>query len=165
MAPTKLEPIDWARVAAVLAGCVAVIVATGAVAFAVRTCPPGPDGGKKCPTLGEWFDQDTSAKAILVGAAAGAAFGVIDNTLLYVGMSSLETVFARLPGGRDPLVLAGYGNAFSSVVSIFVSTFVGRWIASVYHLDIDRAPLWSSAVGILVGCVVAIAVPQALARR
>ena len=179
-----MEPLDWPRIVSVLVGCAVLIVATGAMAFSVRKCdldepPPsfvgdamlegeGDDGTSKkahCPSLEAWLDQDTSAKSILVGAATGAAFGLIDNTLLWVGMSSLETLFARLPGGTEPNVLAGYGNAFSSIVSAFVSTFIGRWIADVTDVDVDKSPLWAMAVGILLGCIVGIVVPSLLFRR
>lgn len=180
-----MEPLDWPRIVSVLVGCVVLVVATGAMAFGVRKCdvPPSfvghavvsygeraraPEDEKKpsqCPDFEQWIDQDTSAKSILVGAAAGAAFGLIDNTLLWVGMSSLETLFARLPGGTEPNVLAGYGNAFSSIVSAFVSTFIGRWIADVTDVDVDKAPLWSMALGILLGCLLGIVIPSLLFRR
>lgn len=152
-----MEAIHWPRIASVLVGCVVLIVATGYLAFTMRPCTP-----KHCPSFEEWIDQDTSAKSILVGAAAGAAFGIIDNTLLWVGMSAMDSLFARLPGGTTPNVLAGYGNAFSSVVSAFVSTFVGRIIADAFHVNLDKTPLWSMAFGILVGCVVGILVPLAV---
>ena len=161
-----MEPIDWRRVASVLVGCVALIVATGTIAFSVRKCPPSADASDttSCPDLEDWLDQDTSTKSILVGSAAGMAFGLIDNTLLWVGMSALDTVFARLPGGTEANVLAGYGNAFSSIVSAFVSTFVGRFIADTANVDVDKAPLWSMALGIFVGCLVGMFVPRKIAE-
>lgn len=177
MSPT---PLDWPRIVSVFVGCAVLVVTTGAMAFSVRKCDAAPldevgdamlggeEGeapGRPCPSLERWLDQDTSAKSILVGAAAGAAFGLIDNTLLWVGMSSLETLFARLPGGTEPNVLAGYGNAFSSIVSAFVSTFVGRWIADVTDVDVDKSPLWAMALGILLGCLVGIVVPVLLLRK
>lgn len=175
------SPLDWPRIVSVFVGCAVLVVATGAMAFSVRKCDTAPldqvgdavlGGGsdderqaeRPCPDVAQWLDQDTSAKSILVGAAAGAAFGLIDNTLLWVGMSSLETLFARLPGGTEPNVLAGYGNAFSSIVSAFVSTFVGRWIADVTDVDVDKSPLWAMALGILLGCLVGIVLPVLLLR-
>ena len=151
------EPIEWRRVASVLAGCAVLVVATGGVAFATRPCDE--EGG--CPDLDAWLDQDTRLKSIAVGMAAGVAFGLIDNLLLWLGMSAMDTALARLPGGDRPLALAGYGNAFSSVVSAFVSTFVGRLLANVYDVDVDKAPLWSMATGLLLGCLLGVAVPRA----
>ena len=153
------EPIEWGRVASVLSGCAVLIVATGGVAFYTRPCDAEGEG---CPSLDEWLDQDTTAKSVAVGMAAGVAFGLIDNVLLWLGMNAMDTALARLPGGGNPLALAGYGNAFSSVVSAFVSTFVGRLLANVYHVDVSRAPLWSMATGLLVGCLMGVAVPRAL---
>ena len=152
------EPVEWGRVASVLVGCAVLIVATGGVAFATRPC----DDDTVCQGLDEWLDQDTSAKSVAVGMAAGVAFGLIDNLLLWLGMSAMDTALARMPGGGSPLALAGYGNAFSSVVSAFVSTFVGRFLANVYHVDVSRAPLWSMAIGLLAGCLMGAAIPRAL---
>lgn len=152
------EPIEWHRVASVLVGCAVLVVATGGVAFATRPCEGGADA---CPDLDAWLDQDTRLKSIAVGMTAGVAFGLIDNLLLWLGMSAMDTLLARLPGGDQPLALAGYGNAFSSVVSAFVSTFVGRLLANVYRVDVDKAPLWSMATGLLLGCLLGVAVPRA----
>lgn len=152
-----MDRIDWHRIASVIVGCLVVIVATGHLAYDARK--------DKSESVEAWIDQDTSSKAILVGTVAGAAFGLIDNTLLWLGMSSMDSLFVRLPGGDQPNVLAGYGNAFSSVVSAFVSTFVGRYISSVFGVDVDRAPLWSMAVGILLGCVIGIVIPMAVLKR
>ena len=154
------RPLEWSKICAVGIGCLVLVLATGYAAFTTRPCPAG-----ACPSFAAWFDQDTRPRTMLVGAAAGAAFGLIDNALLWLGMSALETLFRRLPGGTDPLVLAGYGNAFSSLVSAFVSTFVGRWISNVFDVDVDKAPLWSMALGIAIGCAVGIALPAALMRR
>ena len=151
-------PIAWGRVLSVLVGCVVLVVLTGALAFAARPC----DSTFDCPDLLDWLDRDTSLKAVLVGAAAGVAFGLVDNALLFIGMNELDTLFARLPGGSMHKVLAGYGNCFSSVISAFVSTFIGRWIADVTHVDVSKAPMWSMALGILVGCLCGIVLPMLL---
>lgn len=157
-----MRPIQWPQVLSVLIGCLVLIFATGLVSFSTRPCRQGEEGEEICPSFVEWIDQDTSTKSILVGAAAGVAFGLIDNILLYVGMSSLESVFKRLPAGGDPNVLAGYGNAFSGLVSAFVSVFLGRLFANVFHLDVDKAPLWSMAIGTLFGSLLGVVVPYQL---
>ena len=149
-------PIEWARISAVILGCVVLIVATGYAAYASRKC----DDDDKCPSFEEWIDRDMSPKSIAVGVAAGTVFGLIDNALLWTGMSALDTLFARLPGGDNVNVMAGYGNAFSSVISAFVSTFVGQYIADTFGIDVDKTPLWSMAFGILLGCILGIVGPS-----
>lgn len=153
----KARPIEWSRISAVLTGCAVLILASGYVAFRSRPCPDG-----VCPSLEQWLDRDLSVRAISVGVLAGFAFGLIDNALLWVGISSLDSLFAHFPGGGQPTVLAGYGNAFSSVISAFVSTFIGRWISDVFEVDLDRVPLWSMALGILTGSILGIAIPRML---
>lgn len=185
MPKAELPPIDWTSVTRVLLGSLALILATGALAYATRPCKGGAaeveeEGGEVVEEEGDdddhrshpaacarepffaWFDQRTSLRYIMLGASAGVVFGAIDNILLWYGISALETVFARLPLGRNSNVVAGYGNAFSSLISAFVSTFVSRFIANTMHVDVDDAPLWSMAFGVVIGCVIGIALPLAI---
>ena len=156
----KSTRVEWISILCVLIGCLVVIVATGYAAFQTRPCTEA-----KCLDFEEWLDQDDSVKSVLVGAAAGATFGLIDNTLLWVGMNSMESLFRLFPRGDEPNFLAGYGNAFSSIVSAFISVFVGRWISNVFNVDVDRSPLWSMAMGILFGCVIGIVLPSMFVYR
>lgn len=156
----QLPPVEWGSALRLFLGCIVFTTAIGAWAFHTRSCPPG----RRCPTLGEWLDGPApSLKAALVGLGSGVAFGFIDNCLLFLGIASLDTLFERLPYAHgDSRVIAGYGNTFSSAFSALASTFVGRGIASATHMDVDDAPLWSMALGLVAGGLVGIAVPRAL---
>ena len=87
---------------------------------------------------------------------------MIDNCLLFFGMSALDAVFARLPGGSDPSIQAAYGNAVGSSFSAFGAAFVGQ--AIVHITGTSHTPLWSQAIGVFVGGLLGILVPCMLLR-
>ena len=149
--------VEWRKIVLVGALCLALVLASGAWAFSVRHDPG-------TTSLDDWLDADDSARSAIAGLVAGLAFGCIDNVLLVAGISALDTVLVRLPFGEDPTVVAGYGNAISGVVSSLVSTFVGRGVADAMSVDLGRAPLWSTAVGFLVGGLVGVVGPRLLLR-
>ena len=152
------KEVKWTEIARLLVGCTVLTTALGMLAFRMRPCDD-----KKCESFGEWINGGRlTAATMLVGAGAGVAFGFLDNCFLFLGMSSLDSVFRMLPYGDDSRVLAGYGNAFSSTISAFASTFVGRLIADMAGVSIDDAPLWAMATGLLVGGMAGIAVPRLL---
>ena len=148
---------------AVLVGlCVALIAASATWAFHLRPCD---ESG--CEGFEEWINgsKGLTLKSIMVGLLTGIVFGFVDNALMFAGIAALDKSFARLPFGEDPLVMAGYGNAFSSTVSAFVSTFIGKGIAGISGVDPDKAPLWAMAVGLLLGCVIGVLLPRVLLGR
>ncbi len=59
---------------------------------------------------------------------ANIIFGFIDNAGLFFGGVYLDEIFAKLPGGLDANVTAGYGNTFSDTLGIFLGTFSGLMI-------------------------------------
>lgn len=114
-----------------------------------------PDG-----TVKEYFNgQNPTTKKIMVGMASGLIFGFIDNFGLFMGMSILDPVIKKLPGASDTNVFAGYGNTFSDAVGAFLGTFGGKYVADKFKED--EYPIWSEAVGIILGCLVGIAAGKA----
>jgi len=98
--------------------------------------------------------SDNSNMAIIVGMASGVIFGFIDNFGLFTGMSILDPILKKLPGASDPNVFAGYGNTFSDAIGAFLGTFGGRLISDKFNKD--EYPIWTEAVGIIIGCLIGI---------
>lgn len=112
-------------------------------------------------TVREYFNgRDPTTKKIMVGMASGLIFGFIDNFGLFMGMSILDPLIKQFPGAGDPNVFAGYGNTFSDMVGAFLGTFGGKYMADRFKED--EYPIWSEAVGIIVGCLVGIAAGKAV---
>lgn len=99
-----------------------------------------------------------SMAAILTGMVANIVFGMIDNGGLFFGMSALDPI---LPEGE--LTRAGLGNTFSDGLGAFLGTFSGVIIKSI--TKIDDTPLWSDAVGIIIGCLIGLYVPRMITGK
>lgn len=99
-----------------------------------------------------------SILAIITGMVANIVFGIIDNGGLFFGMSALDPF---LPQGE--LTRAGLGNTFSDGLGAFLGTFSGVIIKSI--TKIDDTPLWSDAVGIIIGCLIGLYVPKYLTGK
>jgi|TARA_B110000261_G_scaffold135564_1_gene153086 hypothetical protein len=91
--------------------------------------------------------------SIFTGMAANIVFGMIDNGGLFFGMDAL-TPF--LPEGE--LTRAGIGNTVSDGLGAFLGTFSGIIIKSI--TKIDDTPIWSDAIGIVIGCLIGLYVPK-----
>ena len=91
--------------------------------------------------------------SILTGMVANIVFGVIDNGGLFFGMSALDPF---LPKGE--LTRAGLGNTMSDGLGAFLGTFSGIIIKSI--TKIDDTPIWSDAIGIIIGCLIGLYVPK-----
>ena len=112
-------------------------------------------------TVQEYFNgKNMTTKSIAVGMTSGLIFGFIDNFGLFMGMSVLDPVLKKLPGAANPNVFAGYGNTFSDMIGAFLGTFGGKYVADKFKED--DYPIWSEAVGIIIGCLVGIAAGKAL---
>jgi hypothetical protein len=112
-------------------------------------------------TVKEYFNgQNPTTKKIMVGMASGLIFGFIDNFGLFMGMSILDPLLKKLPGAGDANVFAGYGNTFSDMVGAFLGTFGGKYVADKFKED--EYPIWSEAVGIILGCLMGIAAGKAV---
>jgi hypothetical protein len=91
--------------------------------------------------------------SILTGMVANIVFGIIDNGGLFFGMSALDPF---LPKGE--LTRAGLGNTMSDALGAFMGTFSGIIIKSI--TKIDDTPIWSDAIGIIIGCLIGLYVPK-----
>ena len=90
--------------------------------------------GKPAPTFNEWFyGNNRTWKAIGIGMISGTIFGFIDNAGLFLGMSVLDPILAKLPYGNEDNVqdftgkwmyFSDYGKQeqFRSVVLLYCST-------------------------------------------
>lgn len=149
---TELKPINGHAVAAILIGSVVFLLALGAAAFAMRTCD--------CD-FWSWLNSGpVTMDSVLLGFGTGLAFGAIDNVLLFCGISALDAVFQRLPGGTDPVTNAAYGNAFSSALSAFGSVFVGQLISDITKQT--KTTLWAQAIGVFIGGLLGIVLSMML---
>jgi hypothetical protein len=94
-----------------------------------------------------------SLVSILTGMASNIVFGMIDNGGLFFGMDALNPF---LPKGD--LTRAGLGNTFSDGLGAFLGTFSGIIIKSI--TKVNDTPLWSDAIGIVIGCLIGLYVPK-----
>ena len=99
-----------------------------------------------------------SMLSILTGMFANIVFGIIDNGGLFFGMSALDPF---LPKGE--LTRAGLGNTFSDGLGAFLGTFSGIIIKSI--TKIDDTPVWSDAIGIIIGCLIGLYVPKMITGK
>lgn len=123
----------------------------------------------------EWFmGRDSwkiSPKSFMLGMASGLVFGFVDNFGLFYGMDSLDEVIkTKAPGGKYPLLQAGWGNTFSDAIGAFLGTFAGKLITDFSYVqgwtseDDEEYPLISEAIGIVAGCMLGIAIPYAMKK-
>lgn len=104
--------------------------------------------------------SDLSIKSIMVGMVSNFIFGMIDNGGLFFGASQLDEWFSALPGAEDANVFAGQGNTYSDLLGSFLGTFFGLMIEDL--TGVESTPIWGDAIGIVVGCLVGIALPVML---
>lgn len=117
------------------------------------------------------FSKKVSFKSILVGMGSAMVFGFIDNAGLFFGMDALDPYLPALkPGVRNgkevtfnKLTQAGLGNTFSDGLGAFLGSFVGVIIRNMS--GITETPLWSEAVGVIVGCLLGLGIPMLLTGK
>lgn len=112
--------------------------------------------------MSEWFNgnSDNFMLSLGVGLASNIVFGAIDNGGLFFGASFLDEWFQNLPGSDDANVFAGYGNTYSDLLGTFMGTFVGLIIEDLSK--VSSTPIWGDAIGIIIGCLIGIAIPKAI---
>lgn len=130
--------------------CVSLILAFGALAYSFSD--------KKNVLSFLDIKPFPSLLSIVTGMVANIVFGIIDNGGLFFGMSALDPF---LPKGE--LTRAGLGNTFSDGLGAFLGTFSGVIIKSI--TKIDDTPLWSDAVGIVIGCLIGLYVPKMITGK
>lgn len=94
-----------------------------------------------------------SILSIITGMVSNIVFGIIDNGGLFFGMSALDPF---LPKGE--LTRAGLGNTVSDGLGAFLGTFSGIVIRQI--TKIEDTPIWSDAIGIIIGCLIGLYVPK-----
>jgi len=57
-------------------------------------------------------------------------------------------------------ILNRYGNTFSDFLGSFIGVFCGMIIADICGLS--DGPIWANALGIIIGCLLGIAIPKML---
>ena len=101
---------------------------------------------------------------ILASMAFGIIFGFIDNAGLFFGMDALDPHVQKV--SSDPKVSAGIGNTYSDVIGAFAGSFAGSIVQNRLKNqlpDCFEGPLWAEATGILLGCIIGIIIPKAIA--
>ena len=93
------------------------------------------------------FSSKYGIGSILVGLVSSTIFGMVDNGGLFFGMDALDPF---LPG--DSLEKAGLGNTFSDFLGAFLGTFIGLFIQNI--TGIEDTPLYTDAIGIVIGCLI-----------
>lgn len=141
---------DKKRLLTFLSICIILILVVGIIAYKFS--------GK--PNVLNFLDIKPfpSVLAIITGMFANIIFGIIDNGGLFFGMSALDPF---LPEGE--LTRAGLGNTFSDGLGAFLGTFSGVIIKSITKTE--DTPLWSDAVGIVIGCLIGLYVPKYLTGK
>jgi hypothetical protein len=64
------------------------------------------------------------------------------------------------PSDLSPLVTAGYGNTFSDFLGAFIGNAVGDSVLTL--ANIEKTPIISEIIGIVIGCLFGILIPFAL---
>ena len=103
-------------------------------------------------------EQKFTFRALILGMLSSMAFGFIDNAGLWFGMDALDKY---LPKGE--LTRAGWGNTFSDGVGAFLGAFVANIISLT--TGFSEGPIYASAVGIVIGCIIGIYIPRAITGK
>ena len=150
MSNKSITKEDQQRLIVFLSICASLIVVFGAIAFAFN---------EKSSVLA-FLDirPFPSLLSIFTGMFANIVFGIIDNGGLFFGMSALDPF---LPPGE--LTRAGLGNTFSDGLGAFLGTFSGVIIKSI--TKIDDTPIWSDAIGIIIGCLIGLYIPKYITQK
>lgn len=99
--------------------------------------------------------QQEFLKNVFAGMAGGIVFGFIDNAGLWFGMDSLDPY---LPDNK--LVSAGLGNTYSDFLGAFLGTFISVIVRNEMNVSLDKAPIWADVIGVVIGCLIGIAIPS-----
>lgn len=146
--------IKFARAYQLGAITLVLMVGFGIIAWFTNRQRVGPDA-----TFEVWFNgENMTIVTIMVGFFSNIIFGFIDNFGLFFGSNFLDEWFLMLPKADDANVFAGYGNTQSDLLGTFMATFLGQVIVDLTKNE--SSPIWGDAVGIILGCLVGVAVPK-----
>ena len=107
------------------------------------------------------YDKLPTMQSIMIGLSTFLVFGFIDNAGLWIGMDTLEPY---MTGG--PLTKAALGNTFSDGLGAFLGLFCGIIIKNTLDpLDKSKPPIWAEAIGMILGCLIAIPIMSSLTGK
>ena len=165
----ELSMTDWitsitkSKVGKLFIGCTVIIGGLGLISYNGYLKDVNQSMGGK--SFIDWIngsDKDgvftPTTKTIMVGMVYGIVFGFIDNAGLFFGMDALDKYFRKY--SNDDKVIAGMGNTFSDAIGSFAGSFAGDIIKK--QTQVDKTPMWSEAIGIIVGCLLGIVIPKAM---
>lgn len=102
----------------------------------------------------KYINTPQGMKTMAVGMAGGIIFGFIDNAGLWFGMDALEDFFSK--NNITGNTAAGLGNTFSDGLGAFLGTFVGIIVSEMSQVDLNDAPIWANAIGVILGCILGV---------
>jgi len=163
----KLTSEETKNIATLLIICLVLCVASALLAWFTRT--DSKQTVAQFLGFSSYYSDDPSKLAlvttfgylgsVLVGLVSNIIFGMVDNGGLYFGMEALDPFFELFT--NDELEKAGYGNTFSDFLGAFLGTFIGAFIENVTAgYNLPDSPLWTQAVGIVIGCLLGIFIPK-----
>ena len=120
--------------------------------------------GEKLPIMhfinGTEGDGRLHMKDVWFGMIFGLVFGFVDNFFLFVGFDSLHPYMPKVP-----ILRAGLSNTFSDAVGATAGTYMAVLGKEIFDYDDDLTPVWSTTLGILVGCLIGLYVPYFIFRK
>jgi hypothetical protein len=114
------------------------------------------NGGKHMPffTFFNGADRLPHWHDIIFGMTFGLVFGFLDNMFLFLGIDSLKELMPT------SLVLqAGLGNTISDFIGAITGTYMAVIAKELFYYDDDLSPVWTTAVGITIGCLLGLYIP------
>jgi len=138
------------------------MIITAIVAFKLQNKKRA-ENGEEQYTLKEFLNNGKgtpSADTVLFGALFGLIFGIVDNSTLWLGMSSLTPIFNRHPLTSGTNTTAGLGNTYGDFLGSTFGTFILIIIKSLYKGDIGNQPVWADSIGVTIGCLIGVYLPR-----
>ncbi len=168
----KISKKQWARLTNLLVSVALIISVLGYFAYKSEQDKRKRSGKTPYSSVLEFLGLKHSAtfdnivKGILTSMVSNVVFGFIDNGGLWFGMDALDPFMDLLPG-VGKLTKAGLGNTFSDAVGAFAGTFAGIIIKNKVIGEDEDIPevLWAEAIGIIIGCLLGIAIPRYLTNK
>ena len=107
------------------------------------------------------FTTESGRQFMLVGIAGGIISGFISNMGVWFGFNLFEPWLRKR--GWSRIVSFGAGNALSSVITTLVVSFTTVLIADTYNKELGGTPIWSTALGTVIGSLIGIFASKGLA--
>jgi len=149
-----MDNVPFARAYQIMSMTLTLFIGFGFTSWFIYYWKVGPSA-----SVNVWFNgEDLSGLSIVVGCFANIIFGFIDNAGLFFGANFLDEWFQMLPGADDANVFSGYGNTYSDLIGALMGTFCGLMIEDL--TKVHSTPIWGDAIGIIIGCLLGVAIPK-----